>query len=342
MVDYDPTTAAPAQVLPFEDLPSTDTPVTAAWLNHLNTVLADVAGNNARLETAEAAITGKQSSDADLTTIAALDSTTAGALVTDGSGWIRKTYAQLKTALSLVKGDVGLGNVDNTADTAKPVSTAQQTALDGKAATSHTHGVTDLTATGTKNGTKFLRDDNTWQVPSGGGGSTGALSGQVARSGGYVAALGTVSAGTITGTARATPIALATSGTADRIGIEVTTLQASSTINLGIYNEDTATGLPGTLVLDAGTVDSSSTGFKEITISQSLAAGRYWLVCRTAGGTSPSTRTMTTTYNIPYVSNQTDLQSTFAGVSGGSGTLPSTFAVSGIASVVGRVYLRFA
>lgn len=38
-----------------------------------------------------------------------------------------------KALLSLVKGDVGLGNVDNTADTAKPVSTAQQTALDLKA-----------------------------------------------------------------------------------------------------------------------------------------------------------------------------------------------------------------
>jgi hypothetical protein len=35
-------------------------------------------------------------------------------------------------AVALVKGDVGLGNVDNTADTAKPVSTAQQTALDAK------------------------------------------------------------------------------------------------------------------------------------------------------------------------------------------------------------------
>jgi len=73
-----------------------------------------------------------QPADSDLTTIAALDSGTAGALVTDGAGWIRKTYAQLKTALSLTKSDVGLGNVDNTADTAKPVSTAQQTALDGK------------------------------------------------------------------------------------------------------------------------------------------------------------------------------------------------------------------
>ena len=36
-------------------------------------------------------------------------------------------------AVTLAKGDVGLGNVDNTSDANKPVSTAQQTALDGKA-----------------------------------------------------------------------------------------------------------------------------------------------------------------------------------------------------------------
>lgn len=35
--------------------------------------------------------------------------------------------------VTLVKGDVGLGNVDNTSDANKPVSTAQQTALDLKA-----------------------------------------------------------------------------------------------------------------------------------------------------------------------------------------------------------------
>src|SRR3990167_6518228 len=41
--------------------------------------------------------------------------------------------ATLKTDLGLVKGDVGLGNVDNTTDAGKPVSTATQTALDLKA-----------------------------------------------------------------------------------------------------------------------------------------------------------------------------------------------------------------
>lgn len=76
---------------------------------------------------------GYQPLDADLTTIAGLETVTAGTIATDGAGWIRKTYAQLKTALGLVKADVGLGNVDNTSDAAKPVSTAQQAALDLKA-----------------------------------------------------------------------------------------------------------------------------------------------------------------------------------------------------------------
>ena len=45
----------------------------------------------------------------------------------------------------LTKSDVGLSNVDNTSDAAKPVSTATQSALDAKAAVSHTHAVSDVT-----------------------------------------------------------------------------------------------------------------------------------------------------------------------------------------------------
>lgn len=41
---------------------------------------------------------------------------------------------------------LGLGNVDNTSDANKPVSTATQTALDGKAASSHTHVAGDVTS----------------------------------------------------------------------------------------------------------------------------------------------------------------------------------------------------
>lgn len=80
---------------------------------------------NAGLTAILAAIAGKQPLDTDLTAIAALDSATAGVMATEGSGWVRRTYAQIKTSLGLTKSDVGLSNVANTADADKPVSTAQ-------------------------------------------------------------------------------------------------------------------------------------------------------------------------------------------------------------------------
>ena len=45
----------------------------------------------------------------------------------------------------LTKNDVGLSNVDNTSDLAKPISTATQMALDGKAPLSHTHPISEVT-----------------------------------------------------------------------------------------------------------------------------------------------------------------------------------------------------
>ena len=41
--------------------------------------------------------------------------------------------------------EIGLGNVDNTADADKPISSAMQTALDGKADVSHKHTISDIT-----------------------------------------------------------------------------------------------------------------------------------------------------------------------------------------------------
>lgn len=50
------------------------------------------------------------------------------------------------TPSGITKTHVGLGNVDNTSDAAKPVSTATTTALAGKAASVHTHTATDINA----------------------------------------------------------------------------------------------------------------------------------------------------------------------------------------------------
>lgn len=79
---------------------------------------------------------------------------------------------------NLTKSTVGLGNVDNTSDASKPISTLTQTALNGKSATGHSHAAADITsgllapariATGAPTGSKFLRDDQVWATPAGGG-----------------------------------------------------------------------------------------------------------------------------------------------------------------------------
>lgn len=70
--------------------------------------------------------------------------------------WTGSVYVEISAApvtsvagktgvVTLAKGDVGLGNVDNTSDANKPVSTATQTALNGKAAATHSHAIADVT-----------------------------------------------------------------------------------------------------------------------------------------------------------------------------------------------------
>jgi hypothetical protein len=65
--------------------------------------------------------------------------------------------------------------------------------------------------------------------------------------------------------------------TADRLSVRVTTGGTTgAVVRLGIYN-DNGKGKPGSLLLDAGTVPSTGTGLQEITISQALSPGLYWL-----------------------------------------------------------------
>lgn len=79
--------------------------------------------------------------------------------------------------VSLVKADVGLGSVDNTADSAKPVSGPMQAALDLKAASVHAHAIADVTglqaaldSKASENGAwAALSLLNAWAAYSGGG-----------------------------------------------------------------------------------------------------------------------------------------------------------------------------
>lgn len=66
----------------------------------------------------------------------------------DTSGYASEAYVQSQIS-GITKATIGLGNVDNTSDANKPVSTAQQTALNGKTNTS-VIAYTESSATATK------------------------------------------------------------------------------------------------------------------------------------------------------------------------------------------------
>ena len=130
--------------------------------------------------------------------------------------------------------------------------------------------------------------------------------------------------------------------TIDRIGLNISAGVASSTVRLGIYG-DTG-GLPGTLLVDAGTINSASTGYMEITISTAITTGRVWLCAVMQGGASPVTAVAV---RFPFAGPAPT--SGYSGTSGGglalttgpSGALPSTASTpNDIRSTPPRVMVR--
>lgn len=152
------------------------------------------------------------------------------------------------------------------------------------------------------------------------------------RSGYYYVAqpTGTTTGLMIQNAMRATPIFVPRAVTLDRIGAEVTVAgEAGSVIRLGIYSDD-GNGVPGTLLLDAGTIAGDGSAiWKEIAISQAVPAGLIWVtgvaqLCPTL----PPTVRVASSQQVPvtYTSAPTSA-SPVAYVSGTSptGALPTPF-----------------
>jgi hypothetical protein len=122
--------------------------------------------------------------------------------------------------------------------------------------------------------------------------STVSINRPLAWSGGYIGPLHrdvtTVTVGN--GVLYLVPVYIPSSVTLDRLSIEVVTTPggAGSVVRLGIYNHNSATNLPSSLLVDAGTVDTTTTGTKEATISQTLSAGTYWFCAVAQGSASPN------------------------------------------------------
>ena len=94
------------------------------------TVITGNAGEVVQEDSVTAAqIAGKQNASAELTTIAGIAAANNDIIQRKSGAWVNRTPAQFKADLGLSKGDIGLGNVDNTSDVNKPISTATQTAI---------------------------------------------------------------------------------------------------------------------------------------------------------------------------------------------------------------------
>lgn len=100
--------------------------------------ISHVAGLQASLDNKVAKISGKGLSTNDYTTEekTKLSSIAAGAQKNTITGVKGSAETAYRTGnVNITATNIGLGNVDNTSDTSKPISTATQTALDGKQAT---------------------------------------------------------------------------------------------------------------------------------------------------------------------------------------------------------------
>lgn len=176
--------------------------------------LASQTAAEAAASSAATALPVGGSTGQSLVKLSSADRHVGWATVSGGGGGGAVTSVAGKTGdVNLVKGDVGLGSVDNTSDANKPVSTAQAAAIAGKANASHTHSVSDVSGlqaaldskaglnatvnasqinsgsgvivparlgTGTPSGSNFLRGDGAWAVPPGGGsgGAVDSVNGQ--------------------------------------------------------------------------------------------------------------------------------------------------------------------
>jgi hypothetical protein len=127
-----------------------------------------------------------------------------------------------------------------------------------------------------------------------------------------------------------TPFWVYETKTFDRIACYITVNGgAGSVTRLGIYNDNN--GVPGTVLLDAGTVatDAGAPAIKAITISQALAPGAYWAVA-VAQVASPTYRRALPLGIMSYLNTDWTTQQFFTdGIAGALGNNPAV-SVSGL------------
>jgi hypothetical protein len=212
------------------------------------------------------------------------------------AGTTSQYYRGDKTFQTLDKTAVGLGNVDNTSDLNKPISTLTQTALNAKQDT------LTLTTTGTSGAATLV--GATLNIPQygGGGGLVGLYNVFQGQSGNVInnRFFGTsTSFNTYTNNIiKLHPYISNSTYTTSSIGIQVLTGQAGANIRILIYSNSATR--PDTKLYESTNINCSTNGFKTITTSFTFTAGVvYWIGFQNSFSSSSANIASVTSSNLP-------------------------------------------
>jgi len=200
-------------------------------------------------------------------------------LVKDGAAAIRTLGNSIDTTMATMvpktivdaKGDIIAATAADTVSRVAIGTNGQVLTADSTAATGLKWAAPAASGAGGSYPSRIA--GNTWYARSGNSGATTSI-----VTGSLASIDRTYYVPILVSSITATRIALATYSTFSGTGI---------TMRLGIYNNDSVNNVPSTVLLDAGTVSPSvaDTGY-EITISQALPAGLYWLAAKLNARTS--------------------------------------------------------
>lgn len=152
------------------------------------------------------------------------------------------------------------------------------------------------------------------------------------------------------GTLRLAPAYMPSAVTVSRVAAEITALgDAGSTFRMGVY-ADTGAGIPGSLLLDAGTIPAGTvTGPAEVTLASNFTIPQGWVwiggAVQGVTVTQPTVRCATAApfgflFQIAVLPTSTSACGYV--MPSQTGALPSTFALSSTSGIVPRIFFKAA